>query len=79
MSYVPFILLVFSCVRPLTPQCGTELEKEASRVVEASQVKVQHWKGKAEASQVEVQRWEEKTKDESQRALPVSGLFFFLA
>ena len=31
----------FSCVRPLTPQCGTELEKEASRAAEASQVEVQ--------------------------------------
>ena len=31
-----------SCVRPLTPQCGTELKKEASRAAEASQVEVQH-------------------------------------
>ena len=50
MSFVPFILLVFSCVRPLTPQCGTKLEKEASWAAEASQVEVQHWKGRAEAS-----------------------------
>ena len=55
----------FSCVRPLTPQCGTELEKEASRAAEASRVKVQHWK--------------EKTKGESRRVLPLSGLFFFHA
>ena len=77
MSSVPFILLVFSCVRPLTPQCGTELEKEASRAVEASRVEVQHWKGRAEASQVKVQCWKEKTKGESRRALPVSSLFSF--
>jgi len=69
----------FSCVRPLTPQCGTELEKEASRAAEASRVEVQHWKGRAEASQVEVQRWKEKTKGESRRALSLSGLFFFCA
>ena len=31
----------FSCVRPLTPRCGTELEKEASRAAEASRGKVQ--------------------------------------
>ena len=54
----------FSCVRPLTPQCGIELEKEASRATEASRVKVQ--------------RWKEKTKGESRRALPLSGLFFLL-
>ena len=79
MSSVLFILLVFPCVRPLTPQCGTELEKEASRAAEASRVEVQHWKERAEASQVEVQRWKEKTKGESHRALPLSGLFFFRA
>ena len=67
----------FSCVRPLTTRCGTELEKETSRAAEASRVEVQHWKERAEASQVEVQRWKEKTKGESRRALLLSGLFFF--
>ena len=33
--------ICFSCVRPLTPRCGTELEKEASRAAEASRVEVQ--------------------------------------
>ena len=69
-------LICFSCVRPLTPRCGTELEKEASRAAEASRVEVQHWKERAEASQVEVLRWKEKTKGESCRALLLSGLFF---
>ena len=32
--------ICFSCVRPLTPRCGTELEKEASRAAEASLVEV---------------------------------------
>ena len=32
--------ICFSCFRPLTPRCGTELEKEASRAAEASQVEV---------------------------------------
>ena len=53
----------FSCVRPLTPRCGTELEKEASRA--------------AEASRVEVQRWKEKAEGESHRASPLFGLFSF--
>ena len=57
--------ICFSCVRSLTPRCGTELEKEASRAAEASRVEVQCWKEKAEASQVEVQRWKEKTEGES--------------
>ena len=35
-------LICFSCVRPLTARCGTELEKEASRAAEATQVEVQH-------------------------------------
>ena len=69
----------FSCVRPLTPRCGTELEKEASRVAKASRVEVQCWKEKAEASQVEVQHWKEKTKGESHRASSLFGLFFFCA
>ena len=69
----------FSCVRPLTPRCGTELEKEASRAAEASRVEVQHWKERAEASQVEVQRWKEKTEGESRRASTLFGLFFFYA
>ena len=63
-----FCSLYFACfsrARPLTPQCGIELEKEASWAAEASQVEVQHWKGRAEASQVEVQCWKEKTKGES--------------
>ncbi|XP_066351698.1 uncharacterized protein [Miscanthus floridulus] len=37
-----------------------ELEGEAFRAAEASQVKVQHLKEKAEASRVEAQRWREK-------------------
>ena len=69
----------FSCVRPLTPRCGTELEKEAFRATEASRVEVQCWKEKAEASQVEVQRWKEKTEGESRRASTLFGLFFFYA
>ena len=68
----------FLCSAP-NSQCGTELEKEASWAAEASQVEVQHWKGRAEASQVEVQHWKEKTKGEFRWALPISGLFFFLA
>ncbi|XP_066374962.1 nuclear distribution protein nudE-like [Miscanthus floridulus] len=58
-------------------KCEAELEKEASRAVEASRVEVegwkekaeasrvetQHWKEKAEASRVEAQRWEEKTEE----------------
>ncbi|XP_066351678.1 uncharacterized protein [Miscanthus floridulus] len=54
-----------------------ELEGEASRAAEASQVEVQHmkekakaswvkaqrWREKAEASQVEAQRWREKAKE----------------
>ncbi|XP_066361089.1 basal body protein 10-like [Miscanthus floridulus] len=39
-----------------------ELEKEASRVAEASWVVVQCWKEKAEASRVEAQRWKEKAE-----------------
>ena len=84
-------LICFSCVRPLTARCGTELEKEASRAAEASRVEVQcwkekaeasrvevqHWKERAEASQVEVQRWKEKAEGESHWALPLPGLFFF--
>ena len=71
--------ICFSCVRPLTPRCGTELEKDASRTAEASQVEVQCWKEKAKASQVEVQRWKEKTEGESRRASALFGLFFFCA
>ena len=65
VSYVPFILLVFSRARPLTPQCGTELEKEASKAAEASWVKVQRLKEKAEG--------------ESHKPLPLFDLFFFRA
>ena len=65
VSSVPFILLVFSRARPLTPQSGTELENEASKA--------------AEASWVEVQRWKEKTEGESHRPLPLFDLFFFRA
>ena len=68
----------FSCVRPLTPRCGTELEKEASRAAEASRVEVQCWKEKVEASQVEVQRWKKKTKGESRRASALFGFFLAL-
>ena len=73
------LFYLFSCVRPLTPRCDAELEKEASRVAEASRVKVQCWKEKAEASRVEVQRWKEKTKGESRRASALFSLFFFCA
>ena len=55
--------ICFSCVRPLTPRCGTKLEKEASRAAEASRVEVQHWKEKAEG--------------ESRRPSPLFGLFSF--
>ena len=65
MSSVPFILLVFPRARPLTPLCGTELEKEASKA--------------AEASRVEVQRLKEKAKGESHKPLPLFDLFFFRA
>ena len=65
VSYVPFILLVFSRARPLTPQCGTELEKEASKAAEALWVKVQRLKEKAEG--------------ESHKPLPLFDLFFFHA
>ena len=74
-----FCFICFSYVRPLTPRCGTELEKEASRAAEASRVEVQCWKEKAEASQVEVQRWKEKTEGESRRASALFGLFLFCA
>ena len=65
----------FSCVPPLTPRCGAELEKEASRAAEASQVEVQHWKEKAEASRVEVQHWKEKTEGEPRGLLPCLAYF----
>ena len=71
--------LFFLCSTPNSLVCDAELEKEASRAVEASRVEVQHWKERAEASQVEVQRRKEKTKGESRRALPLSVLFFFCA
>ena len=81
----------FSRVRPLTPWCDAELEKEASKAAEASRVEVQgwkekaeasrveaqRWKEKAEASRVEAQRWEEKVEGESRRPLPLFGLFSF--
>ena len=56
-------LIYFFLVRPLTPRCDIELEREASRV--------------AEASQVEVQRWKEKAEGESHRPAPLFGLFPF--
>ena len=57
-AYSPcFICFIcFSCVRPLTPWCDAELEKEASRAAEASWVEVQGWKEKAEASRVKAER-----------------------
>ena len=33
-------IICFSCVRPLTPRCDAELEKEAFRAAEASRVEV---------------------------------------
>ena len=47
MSHAP-CFICFSCVRPLTPRHGAELEREASRAAEASRVEVQSWKEKAE-------------------------------
>ena len=73
----PPCFICFSCVRPLTPWCDAELEKEASRAAEASRVEVQGWKEKAEASRVEAQRWEEKAEGESRRPPPVFGSFSF--
>ena len=55
-----FCSLYFACfsrARPLTPQCGIELEKEASKA--------------AKASRVEVQRLKEKAEGESHRSFPV--------
>ena len=57
-------LIYFFHVRPLTPQCDTELEREASRA--------------AEASRVEVQNWREKAEGESHRLAPPFGLFSFV-
>ena len=37
----PPCFICFSCVRPLTPRCGVELVREASRAAEASRVEVQ--------------------------------------
>ena len=62
MSHAP-CFICFSCVRPLTPRHGAELEREASRA--------------AEASRVEVQSWKEKAKGESHRPVPLFGLFPF--
>ena len=40
-EFCSLYFICFSCIRPLTPQCGTELEKEAYRATEASRVEVQ--------------------------------------
>ena len=76
MSRAP-CFICFSCVRPLTPWCDAELEKEASKAAEASRVEVQGWKEKVEASRVEAQRWKEKAEGESRSPLPLSGSFSF--
>jgi len=55
-------LIRFSCVRPLTPWCDTELAGEASRAAEATRVEAQHLKELAEVSRVEAQCWKEKAK-----------------
>jgi len=84
-------LIRFSCVRPLTPWCDTELAGEASRAAEATRVEAQRlkekaeasqaegqrWKEKAEASRVEARRWEQKAKGESRRLPSLFGLFSF--
>jgi len=62
LSRAPCLIFFFH-VRPLTPQCDTELEREASRA--------------AEASRVEVQSWKEKAEGESHRPAPLFGLFPF--
>ena len=55
-------LICFSCVRPLTPWCDTELAGEVSRAAEAARVEAQHLKELAEASRVEAQCWKEKAE-----------------